>query len=80
VNNQTKDENGELKYKHIKFHNVSKFPAELKGKSHCLLSVAHRHVKIFQRREMLRRMSFDEDDKKNNMSSVRMTCFLKRIG
>ena len=64
VNNQARDENGELKYKHIKFHNVPKFPAELKGKSPRILSVAHRHVKIFHRREMLRRMRLDEDDKK----------------
>ena len=59
VNNSTQNENGTFKYKHIKYHNVPKNPAKLKGKTPCKQSVVHRQVKIFHRREMLRQMGLD---------------------
>ena len=59
VNNFTQHENGTFKYKHIKYHNVPKYPAELKGKTPRKQSVVHRQVKIFHRREMLCRMGLD---------------------
>jgi len=59
LNNFTQNENGTFKYKHIKFHHVPKYPAELKGKTPCKPSVVHRQIKIFHRREMLCRMGLD---------------------
>lgn len=64
VNNQAKNENGKLKYKLIKFHTITKFSAELK-KYHHMLSVAHQHVEIFHRKEMLQ-MRFDKNDYSQN--------------
>ena len=59
VNTTAQNENGTFKYKHIKFHHVPKYPAELKGKTPRKQSVVHWQIKIFHRREMLCRMGLD---------------------
>ena len=48
---------------HIKFHKVPKLPAELKGNRPRKESVVNRQGRIFHRREILRRMGRDQDDK-----------------
>ena len=65
VNNYTLDDKGSFKYKHIKYHNVPKYPPELKGKPH-KLSVVRRQIKIFHRREMMRRMGLNADENKKS--------------
>ncbi len=65
MNNYTKDNEGSFKYKHIKYHNVPKYPPELKGKPR-KQSVVCRQIKIFHRREMLRRMGLDADANKTS--------------
>jgi hypothetical protein len=63
VNNYTNDNTGSFKYKHIKYHNVPKYPPELKGKTR-KQSIVHRQIKIFHRREMLCQMGLDADANK----------------
>jgi len=46
-------------HRHIKYHKVPRFPAELKGKRPRKVSVVHRQGIIFHRREILRRMRMD---------------------
>ena len=48
-------------FHHIKYHNVLKYPAELKGKNPSKASVTNRQARIFHRCEYLRRMKLDPD-------------------
>ncbi len=46
---------------HIKYHKVPKYPSDLNSKNPRKTAVVNRQGKIFQRREILRRMRIDED-------------------
>ena len=78
MNNSTINENGSFKYKYIKYHNVPKYPAELKGKMPRKQSVVHHLVKIFHRRELLCRMGLDDDANKKHFKSVNVMVLLMR--